>query len=207
MPALLLTDNLEMRPRARGGTRSYRRPRYVVAEPLNYCSTARRGNTLQAPVVFDDISPEFPASMNTPLRSSRREWLAVVHGLMSGLMVMVAFALSGCVVTARPRGAVVRTAPPPPPPPPTVVVAETTRRGTAIVITEAPPPPRREIIVERERPSGAHVWIRGYWHHDGRGYLWVPGHWERPPRAQVVWVEPRWERRGGTYVFIEGSWR
>jgi hypothetical protein len=78
--------------------------------------------------------------------------------------------------------------------------------GPAFVIREAPPPPRRERYSERDRPSPRHIWIAGYWRHDGRAYLWMPGHWDLPPRGYREWVEPRWENRGGAYVFIEGHW-
>lgn len=74
-----------------------------------------------------------------------------------------------------------------------------------ISTTEPPPAPQREIIPER--PSGAHVWLPGYWNwQDGR-YAWVTGHWEVPPRSQAVWVAPRWEQRGARYVFVSGYWR
>jgi len=70
-----------------------------------------------------------------------------------------------------------------------------------------PPPPRREIILEAQRPSRDHVWIKGYWiWHDGR-HVWREGHWERPPHPRAVWVEPRWEHRAEGHVFIEGYWR
>jgi hypothetical protein len=74
-------------------------------------------------------------------------------------------------------------------------------------IREGPPPPRREFVNERERPSPRHVWVTGYWRHDGRAYVWVSGRWDLPPRERATWVEPRWEHRGNGYVFIEGSWR
>lgn len=74
------------------------------------------------------------------------------------------------------------------------------------IVLGAPPPPREEIIVERERPSREHVWVRGYWVHRHGHHEWVAGHWERPPQGRHVWVEPRWERRGRGYVFIEGYW-
>lgn len=72
------------------------------------------------------------------------------------------------------------------------------------IIREPPPPPHEEVA--SQRPSHEHVWIRGYWRHDGRVHVWVRGHWERPPRRGCVWVEPRWERREGGYVFIPGCW-
>jgi len=49
--------------------------------------------------------------------------------------------------------------------------------------------------------------VSGFWAWDRDRYVWMPGHWARPPRGGAVWVKPRWERRGGTYVFIAGSWR
>ena len=74
-------------------------------------------------------------------------------------------------------------------------------------VVQAPPPPRREVIIERERPSAEHIWIKGYWRwHEGR-HVWVAGHWEHPPHAHAVWMEPRWEHRHEGYVFIEGFWR
>lgn len=107
-------------------------------------------------------------------------------------------ASAGCIVAEsrphRPAPVVVRVEP--------VPVVE-----TVVIIREAPPPLRREIIVERERPSARHVWLAGFWRHDGRVYTWVPGRWEVPPHAKAVWVAPRWEFRGGTHVFIEGVWR
>jgi hypothetical protein len=57
------------------------------------------------------------------------------------------------------------------------------------------------------RPSRYHVWVGGYHRWDGRGYVWEPGRWERPPRARAVWVAPRWEHRRDGYVFVEGRWR
>jgi len=104
-----------------------------------------------------------------------------------------------------------------------VFVAGSWREGPAVVhervevrpavnvglnfVVQAPPPPRREVIVERERPSRDHVWIRGYWvWREGR-HVWINGRWERPPHPHAVWIEPRWERRDRGYVFIEGFWR
>jgi WXXGXW repeat (2 copies) len=73
-----------------------------------------------------------------------------------------------------------------------------------MIIREAPPPPRQEFMVVR--PSPRHVWIAGYWRHDGRTYIWMSGHWEQPPREGFFWVAPRWEFRDGGWVFAEGRW-
>ena len=141
-----------------------------------------------------------------------------------------ALLLGGCIVDGPPRARmerpqrevrVVQEAPPPPPPnviyttpgvpppppPPQVVVVQAPPppRMQAIIVEQAPPPPRREIIVAQ--PSPRHIGIAGYWRHDGRAFVWVPGRWELPPRGGAVWVEPRWERRGNGFVMIEGTWR
>jgi hypothetical protein len=74
-----------------------------------------------------------------------------------------------------------------------------------IIVKTAPP----RAVVERRgvAPSARHVWIAGYHRWDGHAYVWVPGHWEVPPREHVVWVAPRWEHRHNGYVFVEGRWR
>jgi len=133
-----------------------------------------------------------------------------VLGALTHLTVVAATVVlfSGCVVSrARPARSVtvVETAPPPQR---VVVVRDPPGPGnTVVIVKDAPPPPRREVVVERSRPSTRHVWIGGYWRHDGRAYIWAPGRWELPPRARVIWVKPRWELRGGTYVFVDGAWR
>ena len=71
-------------------------------------------------------------------------------------------------------------------------------------IRDAPPPLRREVMTGR--PSPRHIWIAGYWRHDGRAYAWVPGRWDKPPREGVAWIAPRWESREGVWVFTEGRW-
>lgn len=84
-----------------------------------------------------------------------------------------------------------------------VLVAEV---NLGVNVDVAPPPPRDEVIVERDRPSRDHVWVKGYWAWRDGHHVWVAGHWERPPRAHATWIEPRWERRGHGYVFIDGYW-
>lgn len=145
------------------------------------------------------MNPQLLSSAPCSAALSRRDLIAVARFAGVGLVVA---SLSGCVVaTNRPHRAPVVVAP-------AVVVVEQPRVvEKVIVIREAPPPLRKEVIIERDRPSRAHVWIAGHWRHDGRVYVWVPGHWDTPPRARAVWVEPRWERRDGVYIFIEGIWR
>ena len=166
----------------------------------NYFSPVARGNVLRSVGVINRMSPNMHSLPSVRCGLSRRAPVSLLAFSGIGVALMI---LSGCVVVAKPR-----RAPVPPPPPQTVVIAEPARAPqTVIIIHEAPPAPRREVIVERDRPSHAHVWIAGHWRHDGRVYLWVPGHWAVPPQVRAVWAEPRWELRGGAYIFIEGVWR
>jgi hypothetical protein len=41
----------------------------------------------------------------------------------------------------------------------------------------------------------------------GPGYVWVAGHWVRPPRVGVGWVSPRYVHTNGGWVFRKGYWR
>jgi len=110
------------------------------------------------------------------------------------LLPLGLMALGGCVVEERAqvrRPVYVEAAPPPP--------------VEAVVIDVPPPPPREEIIIER--PSSAHIWVRGFWEWRGGRHFWVAGHWELPPQPGFVWVEPRWEHHDRGYVFVAGSWR
>ena len=97
-----------------------------------------------------------------------------------------------------------------PPPPPVHAAAPFAGRhpaeiGHSLAIHEAPPPLRHEAIAGG-RPSPGHIWVAGYWRHDGHAYVWAAGHWERPPHEGHVWVAPRWESREGGWVLIEGRW-
>lgn len=71
----------------------------------------------------------------------------------------------------------------------------------------APPPPRKEVVPARP-PHRGWVWIGGHydWQPRPHRYIWVRGHWVRPPRARAMWVAGRWEQRHGDWVFIEGRW-
>ena len=73
------------------------------------------------------------------------------------------------------------------------------------VIRVGPPAP----VIERPAPPPERgmVWISGYHRWDGNGYVWVPGHYDRPPRPRAVWVPHRWERHHGQWGMVEGHWR
>lgn len=73
---------------------------------------------------------------------------------------------------------------------------------------EAPPPaPPRPSEVITAQPTPEAVWIQGYWAYASRGYAWVPGHWEIPPREHSRYVAAHWERQGNRYTFVNGVWQ
>lgn len=96
--------------------------------------------------------------------------------------LLLAIALSGCVVS-------------PAPPARTVYYREP--------VMVAPPPPRVEYI--GPPPVVGHLWIGGFWNWSGNRHEWVPGHWEAP-RPGYGWVPHRWERDGDHWRMQGGHW-
>jgi hypothetical protein len=76
--------------------------------------------------------------------------------------------------------------------------------GAEVVVRVAPP----AVVVEHPGPARhGEVWIAGYHRWDGRRYVWVPGHYEVPPREHSRWVAHRWVHRNDGWVLEEGHWR
>lgn len=86
-------------------------------------------------------------------------------------------------------------------PPPDVVVVERSR--PVVVVREAPP----ALIVERRPrpPAYAHIWIEGYWHHNGHKFVWKKGHFERERRGHH-YVPARWTHGDHGWELREGHW-
>ena len=66
------------------------------------------------------------------------------------------------------------------------------------------PPPMTEVMTPPPAPNA--LWIPGYWYYDGRGYAWVPAHWEIPPPTAHSYMAAHWEYRERHYVFVPGYW-
>lgn len=104
---------------------------------------------------------------------------------LSGICLLVIVFCSGCVVVSDG---------------PFPVVEE-------IEIGCAPPLPPATVIIDRPpRPSGFHIWIEG--HHVVRAgtWVWVSGHWERPPHRHMAWVRGHARRRGEVWFWSPGHW-
>jgi len=78
--------------------------------------------------------------------------------------------------------------------------------ASAEVYIQLPPPPV-QFEVRGAPPSRVHVWIAGYYSWDGSAYAWVPGHWERPPRAYAIWIPGHWRRHVRGWYWVPGHWR
>ena len=79
------------------------------------------------------------------------------------------------------------------------------RPGPGYVIVPQPPP---RILVERRPapPGPAYIWVEGYWHWNGKKYVWSRGRWVRPPRGREVWAPPRYERYEHGHIYRRGYW-
>lgn len=94
-------------------------------------------------------------------------------------------------------------------PAPDVVVVErhrpvvVERRRAVVVVREAPP----AVIIERRPrpPVYAHLWIDGYWHHDGHRFVWAKGHYERARRGHH-YTAARWTRGDRGWELHAGYW-
>jgi hypothetical protein len=77
-----------------------------------------------------------------------------------------------------------------------------------LVVRIGPPPPRPVEVVPVAPPAHRDwVWVAGFHRWDGRGYVWVPGHYMRPPHPGAVWVGGEWRGERGGHVWHEGHWR
>jgi len=91
--------------------------------------------------------------------------------------LLLAAALSGCVVAPVPYG--------------------------GAVAYEAPPPPRYEVI--GVAPAPGYFWIGGAWFFEGGRYQWHPGRWSAP-RPGYSWVAHSWTHEGNAWHMHPGRW-
>jgi hypothetical protein len=113
--------------------------------------------------------------------------LPVLRAAAGAAAVAAVLALtSGCVVAVRPA--------------PVAYYAE----PGEVVVNQDPPPPIVETV--GVAPGPGYLWIGGYYHWNGGGWVWYRGHYARPPHPGAVWIHPRYEFRGGRRVYIAGYW-
>ncbi|MGA9670064.1 MAG: hypothetical protein WBQ94_12700 [Terracidiphilus sp.] len=78
--------------------------------------------------------------------------------------------------------------------------------SNAQVVVRIGPPP---VVVEHPGPppERGFVWVSGYHRWDDGRYVWVPGHYERPPHRGAHWVAHRWVHVHDHWEMREGHWR
>ena len=75
-----------------------------------------------------------------------------------------------------------------------------------VIVVAAPPPPR--VAVVGVAPGPGFIWTQGFWDLRGATWVWVEGHWMRPPRPRAVWVPARWvEVSRGHWRLERVHWR
>jgi hypothetical protein len=74
-----------------------------------------------------------------------------------------------------------------------------------VYIRVAPPAPIVE--VRAASPGVGFVWVAGFHRWSANRYVWVPGHWERPPHPRAVWVPGRWHHARRGWYYGDGHWR
>jgi len=104
------------------------------------------------------------------------------------------FALAGCVVDSG-------SSPYPPP--------SASRIEIVPSPNPYPPPPAPRVEVVPPSPRETMVWEPGRWHcrwhWDGRGYVWIGGHYVE----RVVgrhWEAGRWTWNGSSWAWVGGHW-
>jgi WXXGXW repeat (2 copies) len=67
--------------------------------------------------------------------------------------------------------------------------------------------PVAPVIVRSAPPSPRHVWIDEEWEPRGGQYVYVGGHWASPPHRGWIWVPGHWNREGRGEWWVKGHWR
>jgi hypothetical protein len=118
--------------------------------------------------------------------------LPILRAAAGAAAIGSVLALSGCVVAVRPAP---------------VVYEQPVPAGAPeeVIVTQDPPAPLYETV--GVAPGPGFIWIGGYYHWNGGGWVWYRGHYARPPHPGAVWIGPRYEFRGGRRVYLRGYWR
>ena len=89
-----------------------------------------------------------------------------------------------------------------------IVTFEETAAIAEIEIDSPPPPPPSKIVVTRPtRPSRHHIWIGGHHIVHSGTWVWIHGHWARPPHTGAVWMPCHTRRKSEIWIWTPGYWR
>lgn len=73
-----------------------------------------------------------------------------------------------------------------------------------VLVPNQPPPPHTENM--GTAPVDSYARVPGYWTYENSQWVWVPGHWQAPPRPGETWVPGFWRRTVGGWVWTPGHW-
>lgn len=74
------------------------------------------------------------------------------------------------------------------------------------IVSTPPPPPQMEPPRPPD-PGGDAIWRGGFYQFRNGRYLWIPGAWVNPPRADLIWVPGFYQKTPQGGMFINGHWR
>jgi hypothetical protein len=86
-----------------------------------------------------------------------------------------------------------------------ILISASLAANAQVVVRIGPPPPPVEVVPVAPHPGW--VWQPGFHRWDGVRYVWVPGHYVRPPYFGARWIPGHWRPSPGGYVWIPGHWR
>jgi hypothetical protein len=87
-----------------------------------------------------------------------------------------------------------------------LVTFEETAAIAEIEIDSPPPAPPKVVVSCPPRPSAHHVWIGGHHIVNSGTWVWVHGHWAKPPRKDAVWMPCHTRRKSEIWVWTPGYW-
>lgn len=112
--------------------------------------------------------------------------MKVLKCLLNITCLFIAVSLAGCIVTFE---------------------EATTIEVEEIEIDYPPPPAPPEVVVTRPaRPSRHHVWIGSHHIVSSGTWVWVHGHWAKPPHSNAAWMPCHTRRKSELWVWAPGYW-
>ena len=112
--------------------------------------------------------------------------MKVLKYLFNAACLLTAVSVTGCIVTFEEAA--------------TVEVEQ--------IEIESPPPlaPSEVIVTRPARPSKHHIWIGGHHIVTSGTWVWVHGHWARPPHGGAAWMPCHTRRKSEVWIWTPGYW-
>ncbi len=109
--------------------------------------------------------------------------MRVIKCLLNAACLLAAVSVAGCIVTF-----------------------EETATIEKIEIDSPPPVAPAVVATPPTRPGRHHVWIGGHHIVSSGAWVWVHGHWAKPPHGGTTWMPCHTRRRSEIWVWTPGYW-